>query len=188
MAGICVVGVDSGLAAFGVAVAELDAQGLRFTRVEVWRTKPSSKRLRLRKCDDTAERVRTLAGCLHQLLAEQKPVAICIEAVALPFGRIQSSVVSALGRCRGVVDALAEAHQLPVLEESAQRLKVATAGKANATKDAVREGLEATYPALRGMWPAPSSIVEHAADACAAIHACRNSDVVLAAIRARDAR
>lgn len=181
------IGLDTGLASFGIAVAEVTSSGVRFERLDVWRTVPASAKRRLRKADDTADRVRTLAGYLHELIIETKPVALCVEAIALPFGRARSSVVSALGRARGIVDAIAEVHRLPVLEETPQRLKHAVAGAQNATKEAVRGALEATYAELRALWPVQATLVEHAADAAAAIHACRGADVVLAALRARSA-
>src|SRR5689334_895797 len=153
------IGIDSGLATFGVAVAELGPPGLVFTDVAVWTTKPAAKKRRLRKADDTAERCRELVAQLQALIVRHTPIALCVEAVALPFSRARSSVVSSLGRVRGIVDALAEVHGLPVLEETPQRLKVATAGVANATKEAVREALEATYPELRALWPAQASLI-----------------------------
>lgn len=180
------VGMDTGLAAFGVAVAELGPRGLVFARVEVWRTKPSSKRTKIRKADSTAERVRYLAGQLHGLIVATQPVALCVEAVALPFGKSKASVISALGRARGIVDALAEVHRLPVLEEGASRLKQATGCAANASKADVRAALEGAYPELREMFAAVlPSMVEHCSDAAASIVACRNSDVAQAVLKAR---
>lgn len=182
-----VIGIDGGLANFGIAVAEVGANGLVYSRVEVWTTKPSAKKRRIRKADDTASRVRELAGQLHELIGAMRPVALAVEAVALPFGCARLSVISALGRARGIVDTLAEVHGLPVLEETAQHVKRETAGLANATKEAVRESLEATYPELRAMWPAQVGLIEHASDAAAVLHACRKADVVLAALKARSA-
>lgn len=178
------IGVDGGLAAFGVAVADVTAGGLRFESVEVWTTKPAAKMRRLRRADDTAERIRALAGRLHDLIRTTRPIALTVEAVALPFGRARPSVISALGRARGIIDTLAEVHRLAVLEETAQRLKAAVTGAENASKEQVATVLEATYPELAAMWPTQKTLVEHAADAAAAIHACRNADVVLAALRA----
>lgn len=183
---LVLVGVDGGLAAFGVSVAHVTPTGLRFTRAEVWTSKPAPKARRLRRSDDTAERIRALAGNLHALLTEARPVAVCIESNALPFGRCRSSVVSMLGRVRGVVDSLCHIGGVPLLEETPQRLKAATAGVANASKVDVQAALESAYPELREMWPAQLGLQEHAADACAAVHACRSADVVLAALRARE--
>lgn len=181
------IGIDSGLAAFGVAVADVSDAGLRFGHVEVWTTRPTAKKRRIRKADETAERIRTLAGCLHQLVVQMKPIALCVEAVALPFGRSRPSVVSALGRARGIVDTLAEVHRLPVLEWTPQEVKRVITGTEDASKDAVRVGLEAKYVELAAQWPVQKTLVEHAADAAAVIHASRNADVVLAALRARSA-
>lgn len=102
----------------------------------------------------------------------------------MPFGRCRSSVVSALGRARGLVDALAEVHGLPVLEETPQRLKLAAGGRADLSKDDVRIALELRHPELSALWPEHWTLVEHAADACAAVEACRSADVVLATLRA----
>jgi Holliday junction resolvasome RuvABC endonuclease subunit len=178
------IGIDPGMANFGVSVAELPNLGSgrpRFTFVSVWRTAPSTELGRLRKLDDTAERCSSLALQLHDLVQEHRPVALCVEAIALPYGRIQSSVISALGRVRGIIDALSQVHQVAVLEETSQRLKKLATGAKGATKQQVAEALEREYPELRQLWPPQKTLLEHAADACAAIHACRGADVILAA-------
>lgn len=187
------IGLDPGLANFGWSVAELPNIGSGkpcFHSVGVWRTEPSKELKRLRKMDDTAERCTYLAEQLNDLVLAHRPVALCVEAIALPFrpGRgMQTSVVSALGRVRGLIDMLAVHHQLPVLEESPQRVKKLTAGTIGATKASVQQALELEYSELRALWPPQKTLLEHAADACGAIHACRGADVVLAA-RAAAAR
>lgn len=183
---VTLVGIDGGLRSLGVAVALVTLAGITFQRVEVFTTKPSSKRRRLRKCDDTAERMRLLAGRLDAMLVSARPVAVAVEAVALPFGRCRASVVSALGRVAGAIDALCVVHKLPCLVETPQAIKLAAAGAQNASKDAVRLALEAAYPELRSMWPT-AALVEHAADAAAVVHACARDGVVLAALKARAA-
>lgn len=188
---LTLIGIDPGLTRFGVAVAELPNLGSgkpRFIKVEVWRTEPSAElKRKLRKMDDTAERVGILAEQLHDLVQQHRPVALCIEALALPYGKIQLQVAVVLGRVRGVVDALAKVHHLAVLEEMPQRLKKLATGKNGASKLEVQEALEREYPELRELWPPQKTLLEHAADAAGAIHACRGADVVLAA-RAAAAR
>jgi hypothetical protein len=76
---------------------------------------------------------------------------------------------------------LAVVHQLPVLEESPQRVKKLSAGTIGATKDAVKTALELEYPELRALFPWQKTLVEHAADAAGVIHACRGADVIVAA-------
>lgn len=185
--GVRLVGVDPGYAALGLSVARLTAAGLIFERVTVLRTKASARKRRVRRADDLGERIGTIAAALHALLVEVRPVAVCCESSALPFGRVRGSVVSALGRVRGVLDGLCHVERVPILEDSAQALKVATAGKANASKAEVQAALEAAYPELRAMWPQQRGLQEHAADSCASIVACHNDGVVLASLRAREA-
>lgn len=191
--GLKLIGLDPGLASFGLAVAELPNLGTGkplFFHVGVLRTEPSKELKRLRKMDDTAERCTYLAEQLNDLVQAHKPVALCVEAIALPWrpgSGIQTSVISALGRVRGLIDMLAVVHQLPVLEESPQRVKKAATGSIGATKEHVRLALELEYPELAKLWPHQKTLQEHAADACGAIHACRGADVVLAA-RAAAAR
>lgn len=179
------IGIDPGLANFAIAVAHLTEDGWPvFERIDVWRTQPSKELKRgLRKMDDTAERCRFIALSLNDCLLEHRPVAICIEAIALPFGKIQSSVVSALGRVRGLVDMAAEIHHLAVLEEGPIRLKKLTTGNAKATKAEVQASLESRYPELKKLWPTQTTLHEHAADAAGLIHICRQAPEVLAVLR-----
>lgn len=181
------IGLDPGLANFGIAIAELPNLGSgkpKFTHLDVWRTEPSKQLKRIRKMDDTAERCSYLALQLHDLVQAHRPIAICVEAIALPYrpGRgMQTSVISALGRVRGLIDMLAVAHQLPVLEESPQRVKKLATGIINASKESMSLHLGVEYPELEEMWPHQKGLREHAADAAGVIHACRGADVVLAA-------
>jgi Holliday junction resolvasome RuvABC endonuclease subunit len=177
------IGLDPGLASFGVAVVRLEPVRAVVEAVRVIRTQPSAKKRRLRKSDDTADRCRQIFRELAPLVTGDV-VALCCEATALPFGRVQTSVVSALGRVRGLVDALAEMHGLPVLEEGPMVLKRLTTGSKSASKEEVRERLQVMFPELVTMWPPQQTLREHAGDAVAAVIAGLQSDVVLAARRA----
>jgi Holliday junction resolvasome RuvABC endonuclease subunit len=184
---LSVVGLDPGLASFGYAVAELTPPGLRFTRTGVWRTKPTARKRGIRKADSDTERVVGLATHVLTLLDTVRPVAVCIESGALPYGRVRGSVVAGLGRVRGAVDALCHVAKVALLENSPQALKISVVGKANAGKAEVQAALEALYPELRDLWPEQATLVEHAADAAAAVVTCRNDSTILAALRAREA-
>lgn len=183
---LVIIGLDPGVRAGGWAVAELGPVGPVFTAVGVERTKPSAKRRHLRKLDDLGDRMRHHAGRLHELWNRYRPVAICVEGAALPAGRCRPSVVAGLGRARGLVDMAAEVFKVPVIELTPQEVKRGCAGTDSASKADVRTALESLYPELRDMWPPQSTLVEHAADAVGVLHCCRNSDVVLAALRARE--
>jgi Holliday junction resolvasome RuvABC endonuclease subunit len=184
------IGIDPGLAACGLAIVELREARPRVLRLQVIRTAPSPKKRRLRSADDLGDRLRTIATVLHARLQEYPDlVAFCVESKAIPFrnGRmmVKPSAVSALGRIRGLVDAFAVERALPIIEETAQTLKLLTAGRKDASKADVQAALEHRFPEVRELWPAQKTLVEHAADAVAAVVAGLESDVVRAALRAR---
>lgn len=171
------LGIDPGLANFAMAFAEAGEAKLLFTGIELVKTLPDADRRR-RKTDETAERCRWIAMRLNDAIQREKPAAICVEAIALPFGRIQQSVVSALGRVRGIIDGLAEIHQLPVLEAGSQTLKKQVTGSVKASKLEVQQALEKAHPELRFLWPAHKDLHEHAADAAGLIYIFRSHEEV----------
>jgi len=174
------IGVDPGLAACGIAIVDLAGAAPRVLRLYVVRTAPSAKKRRLRSADDLGDRLRAIATVLHARLQEHPDlVAFCVESKAIP------SAVSALGRVRGLLDAFAVERGLPIIEETAQTLKLLTAGRRDASKADVQAALEQRFPEVRGLWPSPKTLQEHAADALAAVVAGLESDVVRAALRAR---
>ena len=185
------LGIDPGLASCGVAVVELTAGITRVRALAVVRTTPSPKKRRLRSTDDLGDRLRVIATALNAYFkAIPDMVAICVEARAIPFrgGRmlVKPSAVAALGRVRGLVDAFAADRKLPIIEETPQTLKLLTAGRRDASKVEVRLALEQRFPEVSALWPRQKTLVEHAADALAAVVAGLESDVVRAALRAAD--
>jgi Holliday junction resolvasome RuvABC endonuclease subunit len=185
------IGFDPGLAAFGVAVADVDRElHLTFRRIAVVRTSKSHAKTQ-RGFDDLSNRCRELYREVFQVAGlggnnyDDEVVAICVEAVALPFGKCRSSVVSALGRVRGLIDAMSEEWRIPVVEETAQEVKRRLTGSRKATKEEMLEKLVALYPETRGLLPPQTTLHEHAADAAAVIHAALNSDVVRVSFRAK---
>lgn len=170
------LGCDPGLASFGLALYsttgawEGDRDDGVWLDVKVITTKATGSQ---RKADSTAARCALIARQLAWWCDEYRPDAICCEAIALPHGRIQTSVVSALGRVRGIVDAVAAERQLPVLESGPQALKRAVTGDPSAPKDELRAVLELRWPGLQRLWPTQKTLHEHAADACAAVLAAR---------------
>jgi Holliday junction resolvasome RuvABC endonuclease subunit len=182
------LGIDPGLAACGVAVVDLLPSGAKVRRVGVIRTAPSARRRRLRATDDLGDRLQLLAVGLHAHFLELHDlVAVCIEAKAIPFrgGRmtVRPSAVSALGRVRGLVDAFAAERALPVIEETPQVLKLLTTGRRDASKAEVQTALEQRFPEVSALWPQQKTLVEHCADALAAVVARLESDLVRAALR-----
>jgi len=176
-----VIGIDGGLAAFGVAVVEPVER--KVLRAEVWRTAPDKSKRNIRKADDVSDRSREIARRLLELVSPDV-VALCVEATALPFRRAQLSVVSNLGRIRGLVDCVAALHSLPIIEETPQRLKKMLTGKADSSKEEMIRAIEARFPGVEKLWPTQKTLVEHAADAVAAAYAGLESDIVRGMVRA----
>jgi len=185
------IGIDPGLAACGVAIVDITSVTPRVITLNVVRTAPSAKKRRLRSADDLGDRVRGIATVLRARLEEHRDlVAICVEAAVIPVvgGRMRAkpSILIALGRVRGLLDAFAVERGLPIIEETAQTLKLLTAGRRDASKADVQAALELRFPEVKALWPTQKTLIEHAADALAAVVAGLESDVVRAALRARD--
>lgn len=188
-----VFGFDSGLRSFGWAVGNIYQSALKGLRVHflaagVWTTEPN-KVIR-RKGDDTSRRTRELWRNLSTLQRQfGRPQIICVEAVAFPFGKTQSSVISGLGRARALVDVLAQEHHVEIFESLPTELKEAVTGNRSASKDEMCEALETEYRDFARLWPRLKADREHVADACASILACRKlheSQVRVAVARDED--
>lgn len=163
------IGIDPGLASFGLAELTLHQGGELVTDLRVIETEKARPGNGRSKAEDVSARARYIAGRLDAYLhSTPRVLALCVEAIALPFGRVQHSVVSGLGRVRGLIDAIAELNGLPILEATPQELKKQVAGDASADKDAVIAAVQHRYPALVDMWPRKLALRPHAADAVAA--------------------
>lgn len=170
-----VFGFDTGMRSFGWAVADyMRSSGEReirahFIAAGVFHTEPNKEADR--KGNDMSERTRALWRQLHYTSAcyGGRPAFLCTEAVAFPFGHIQSSVVSGLGRARALVDVLASELNVPIYESLAKELKEAVTGSKSAEKDEVCAKLEEQYPEIGNFWPRLKNDREHVADACASI-------------------
>lgn len=165
-------GFDSSLTHFGYAVARIYGDtGVQWLACGVVVTKPNADAAT--KTDDARARVEGIARELRALVERHgRPNVIAVEALALPLGKTSLVTVSALGRCRGLVDALAVEHGLTAVEFQPQSLKKLVAGERNAEKSAVERKLACTYPGLEQLLlQVKPANREHAADAAAAIHA-----------------
>lgn len=172
-----VVGLDSGLASFGWVVAEYrewtGGEGVRprFLRGGVFATKPSKD---VRKGVDSSNRARHLFHELRETLRADWVDCIAVEALAFPIGRVQWSVISGLGRARGLVDALAVVMRADLYEATPQELKKALTGSPSASKADVEERLLMHHPELGPLLDGVGKTKrEHLADACAAVIACQ---------------
>lgn len=166
-------GFDSSLTHFGYAVCRWREGVPNWLAVGVIETQPDAVARKKSKTSDNRRRVEGIARALRGLVSRHgAPNLIAVEALALPMGQTSKVTVSALGRVRGLVDALVVEHELEAREFQAQALKVALTGDRSASKDAVTGALIRTYPQLGVLLGGlKKANREHAADACAAIHA-----------------
>lgn len=167
-----VFGFDPSLSHFGYAVANVLTFGSRpiWLAVGVVVTKPVGA---ASKTEDNRIRFQGLARELRRVVrAHGHPDVIAVEAVALMHGRTTLTTISALGRARGLVDAMAAEFGVDAREFQPQTLKKALTGDRSAEKDDVERALVRRYPELEALFArlAPANR-EHAADACAAVHA-----------------
>lgn len=175
-----ILGVDPGFASFGWARIELEG-GPEPVRIElgVIETTKSARKLHVLATDDNARRARELArGLIGELTGAD---VICAEGIS--FTR-DASVMCKVGMAWGVLVATATSLGVPLVQASPQRVKAVACGTIKASKEDVQRAMEQTY---RLRWKGKRTAAEHVYDALAAYHACRNSDVVLAALRANRA-
>lgn len=169
-----VLGVDSGLRSFGWVIAEYEPGVIhpRFLKGGVLHTEPDRS---LRVGADTSRRAMYLYREMRQILDANPVNLIAVEALAFPASRVQWSVISQLGRARGLVDALGVELNVAVVEATTQELKAIVpraVGKVSkeqvqeAVKDIGDLGFNTLLLALK------KSDREHFADACAAVLAC----------------
>jgi crossover junction endodeoxyribonuclease RuvC len=161
---VVLLGLDPGLAALGWGVIVLDGArpGLRCCGVIQTQRRPG-----LAIGRDLALRVGELARGLQALLDEHRPGEAAIEEFRF-YGKAVSSSLQ-VANVVGMLRETLRARGIPVAEYSAQEIKRAVTGYANATKVQVQK-MVAVHLGMRQP-PHP----EHAADALAAAicHAAR---------------
>lgn len=171
-----ILGIDPGLASFGVAVVELLPEGERVLALEVIRTAKSAAKHDVLAACDNVRRARELAAALESIIRERCPVAIAAESMSFPRS---SSVAGKMCLAWGVVSALAEEHGLPVVQASPQQVKAAVVGDKSASKLDVESALLRRYGnAIEALVHVPDGQREHAFDSLAAVVASLGSDVV----------
>jgi Holliday junction resolvasome RuvABC endonuclease subunit len=167
------LGIDGGLATFGAARVSIVGGILELDRVATFRTEKLSGKQAPYASDDNVRRCRELVRFVLGFVGAPPPVVICAEAMSFPRS---SSVAAKIGMGWGAVSTLAEVWAVPIVQASPQQIKKTLVGKANASKEEVRIAVEEWFPDVT--WPKNKGDVEHAADAVAAVLACRESDVV----------
>lgn len=179
------LGLDPGFVSFGWAVLRLEHDRERLLGLGVIRTKKVAGKVLKR--DDDHRRCAEIARELLRITREWKPDVICAEALAhAPVATrggmsIPTIATSTSGRAWGLVDMLAEVHQVALLQAAPQTIKKACAGAANASKVEVQAALDRR---LDGALGRQLGLIrakrqhEHASDAVGAVIALLHHDAV----------
>ncbi len=184
-----VVGVDPGFANFGIAVIELLPKKVeRIVRIEVLRTKPSTRRRHLLAVDDDSRRLSWLGDQFDGICKTYDIRAVIAEENRrLPHSG--SAAKLAMGWAVAVL--VASLRGTPFRQVTPGEIKLATAGSERATKAMVEDAIRRRYldsHAIKtfdqSMWDKTRKCLmnhrEHGFDAIGAIIAAMNSELILA--------
>ena len=191
------LGIDVGLRRFGVAAVLVEEGQPRLQGVWCFRTEKSNKKSQVLASSDNVRRGRELWDMLEQnnwamtQFHGDHPESywfngascICCEAESHPRN---ASAAAKVALAKGILIAWSECHQIPLVEVSVTQIKMATAGKASASKLEVQEGVARrvgfeNLPELLAAMPKGQR--EHAADAAGAVIASLGSDLVRMVLR-----
>lgn len=181
------LGLDPGFTSLGWAAARLDSDGPDLVGVGLLRTAPG--KASLLKTEDNAQRCRELYRGLEVVRARFEPVGVAMEAQSwprVPDGRggmmVNPATCGALGMAFGIIFTFAALWDLPLLQQTPQRIKKLTTGFNNGTKEGVRIGLQQMrgFAGLEAMLEAegiPKGFWDHPVDAAAAIYAALDTEL-----------
>lgn len=140
------VGLDPSVASFGYAALRTrDLGAPEVLEVGTWRTKPEKDKGKLAS---TKVRTELLACELVDLIQRVKPEVVVVEGIVL-MPKNGMIAISLAGRIRGIVEGVAAAFSIPILEVSAQSVKHAVTGSRSAEKSEVAKRVLAWYPEAR---------------------------------------
>lgn len=171
MKDLVVVGIDPGLANFGLSAAKLGKQTLDPILMEVLTTDKSNAKQKVLASDDMDRRANGLAKefQLYLLRLEQigQIVAFCIEATSFPRS---SSAAAKTALSRGIVVGEAARRDIPLIACTPQEIKNHICGKKNASKKEVEAAICKKYPGIEDLISVKAKTKhEHCYDAMGAI-------------------
>lgn len=180
---IRIIGVDGGLAHMGLADLDVEGTGnLMYRGGCVVETKPSAKKHGIRKGDDNMRRARELTRAFLVFLdAREAPIVVCYEAQS--FGMRGQIAARQAATAFGLLAGVCEVRKLAMLCVSPQAIKAAMCpGVKNASKVQVIDAVDEKFRGF--VWPTRGSLWEHLADAVGAVYACKDDELVRAALAA----
>lgn len=175
-----VLGVDPGFAAFGWALAEIRADGVKPHSFGVICTEKSDKKRDVRASDDNTRRAQEIVRKIAPIIQAHSVRAICAECMSFPRS---SSVAAKMAMSWGVIATFAELNGIPVMQSSPKEIKKLLCGNGGASKEDVGLALNERFGSHLAQWlivqKLKKSLYEHAYDALAAVVACENSPVLV---------
>jgi len=178
-----VMGLDTGFSNIGFTFARLDgpqAKDLTILEIGYFDTeKASGKNKGIRSADDNFERARTIARVLFSHASKWKPRVITFESMS--FVR-SAPTMAKIGMCFGVVAALVEQLDVPVMAAMPTEIKKALTGGRDASKADVQQALDVLF----GDFPKryldsvhlAKSKREHPYDSLGSIIACWDTEIM----------
>ena len=120
-----ILGVDPGTQILGYGLIEIDKKNPKLITHGI---------IKAHKFDDHYKRLQYIFERIMQIIKEYQPTDLAIEAPF--FGKNVQSMLK-LGRAQGVVMAAAMAHNMQIAEYLPRKVKQATTGNGNASKEQV---------------------------------------------------
>lgn len=174
-----VLGVDPGLSMFGYALVCLRSGGEDILELGVIETKKSSNKRRVLASDDNLRRAREIVLGIRTVCGSDVPKVICAESMSFPRNASSSAKI---GMAWGVLAAISEFGQVPVVQASPQEVKKVVCGNKAASKVEVETALVLRYGEGTGIHSFRRRFAkgkhEHGFDALAAVVACLDSEVL----------
>jgi crossover junction endodeoxyribonuclease RuvC len=180
-ASVVVLGIDPGFAELGYAAVEIKSLGVPLVLcMGVIRTEKSDKKLRVLSSDDNMRRAREIHKELRDIVQTMRPKALCVESKSFPRNAASSAKIA---MCWGVMAALSNDFDLPVIQVSPKAMKKAVDGTATATKEDVAEALNQRFgrdlaKECLECKKIPRSLYEHAFDALGVVVASLDSEIL----------
>ena len=166
-----VLGIDPGFSSLGwaVCVARYPAE-LQPIYCGIIRTEKAGKKIQLRASEDNITRAQIIYAEIAGLLLSHKITLVCTESMSWPRN---AGVVAKMGIVWGVIASVCHQWRIPMLQVSPVEIKKNLTGSKTASKEEMIAEIVSRYPKLE--LPSQKVLQEHAADAVAAVLACRQS-------------
>jgi Holliday junction resolvasome RuvABC endonuclease subunit len=145
-------------------------------------TEPEAKKRGIYQVDDNVRRATLIAKGLDKVVDEWEPSLIVAE---MPFGSRSSKSATALGICAGVISTYTHLTGIPLTCVTPEDVKVAGAGKKNASKAEMMRNAATLFSYVADEYPPTKKSkseyagrFEHVADAIFAVWAVKDSPMV----------